>query len=243
MSPPQLVHQPLVLPRLVHLRFYLIVVVTIAITALCWWRWPPDGGFESASLAIASLCTTLCIPSTLLLINAHIQAWERPVLQLCVVRILLMVPIYAVDAWLGLMQRGSDSARDLIDTARECYEAFVIYNFVLYLVAYFGSEHEIVTMLQQRKHAPEHIPPMHWCLPKWRKGERYLAVCKRGALQYVVVRLVTSLLAISPLYLPVSPHISLYLPAQVRLVTSLLACFCKLFDTAGVLPPNTLRSP
>ena len=54
-----------------------------------------------------------------------------------------------------MMQRGSDSARDLIDTARECYEAFVIYNFVLYLVAYFGSEHEIVTMLQQRKHAPE----------------------------------------------------------------------------------------
>ena len=42
------------------------------------------------------------------------------------------------------MQRGSDSARDLIDTARECYEAFVIYNFVLYLVAYFGSEQEIV---------------------------------------------------------------------------------------------------
>ena len=41
-----------------------------------------------------------------------------------------MVPIYAVDAWLGLMQRGSDSARGLVDTARECYEAFVIYNFV-----------------------------------------------------------------------------------------------------------------
>ena len=91
MSPPAV--PPAALPRLVHLRFYLIVVVTIAITALCWWRWPPDGGFESASLAIASLCTTLCIPSTLLLINAHIQAWERPVLQLCVVRILLMVTL------------------------------------------------------------------------------------------------------------------------------------------------------
>ena len=52
-------------------------------------------------------------------------------------------------------------------------------------------------MLQQRKQAPEHIPPMHWCLPKWRKGERYLAVCKRGALQYVVVRLVTSLLTLT----------------------------------------------
>ena len=122
MAPPRL-EAPLVLPRLVHLRFYLIVVLTISITAVCWWRWPPDGGFESASLAIASLCTTLCIPSTLLLINAHIQAWERPLLQLCVVRILLMVPIYAVDAWLGLMQRGSDSARDLIDTVRECHSA------------------------------------------------------------------------------------------------------------------------
>ena len=29
------------------------------------------------------------------------------------------------------------------------------------------------------------------CLPKWRKGERYLAVCKRGALQYVVVRYIS----------------------------------------------------
>ena len=45
---------PLVLPRLVHLRFYLIVVVTISIAAVCWWRWPPEGGFTSASLAIAS---------------------------------------------------------------------------------------------------------------------------------------------------------------------------------------------
>jgi len=122
MAAPRLA-APLVLPRLVHLRFYLIMVITISITAVCWWRWPPEGGFESASLAIASLCTTLCIPSTLLLINAHIQAWERPLLQLCVVRILLMVPIYAVDAWLGLMQRGSDSARDLIDTVRECRPA------------------------------------------------------------------------------------------------------------------------
>ena len=34
------------------------------------------------------------------------------------------------------------------------------------------------------------------CLPKWRKGERYLAVCKRGALQYVVVRYISP---ISPL--------------------------------------------
>ena len=46
---------PLVLPHLVHQRFYLIAVVTILITAVCWWRWPPEGGLTSASLAIASL--------------------------------------------------------------------------------------------------------------------------------------------------------------------------------------------
>lgn len=58
----------------VRRRFYIIVIITITVSGICWWRWPPDGGLTSASLGVASLCTALCIPSTMLLINAHIQA-------------------------------------------------------------------------------------------------------------------------------------------------------------------------
>ena len=49
-----------------------------------------------------------------------------------------MVPIYALDSWLAL--RFKDSSI-YFDTARECYEAYVIYNFYQFLLAYL-EKHE-----------------------------------------------------------------------------------------------------
>jgi hypothetical protein len=43
-----------------------------------------------------------------------------------------MVPIYSIDAWFALRFR---SAREYLDPIRECYEAYVIYNFFAYLMA------------------------------------------------------------------------------------------------------------
>ena len=40
-----------------------------------------------------------------------------------------------------------------------------------------------------------HLWPLGLCLPQWPMGRRYLRVCRRGALQYVVVRLCTSAVA------------------------------------------------
>ena len=154
--------------------------------------------------------TVLCVPRTLALVAAHARSWRQPRLQLCVVRILLMVPIYAVDSLVDLQQqRSSEKTRTsvLADTFRECYEAFVIFNFVLYLVNYFGSERALCALLRSK--APiGHVPPLHWCLPRWRMGSRYLNSCKRGALQYVVL----------------------------RLLTSVVSCLCSLVDTLAWLP-------
>ena len=49
----------------------------------------------------------------------------------------MQVPIYAVDSWFSLRFK---EARFYIDPVRECYEAFVIYNFYMYLVAYLEDE-------------------------------------------------------------------------------------------------------
>lgn len=138
----------------------------------------------------SSIFTLLCVPNTLILVVEHATTWTQPRLQLCVVRIVLMVPIYAIDCWLSLVQSGSV----LADTARECYEAFVIYNFVCYLVAYFGSEKRLEALLES-KPPVGHLAPLSYCLPRWRMGRRYLYVCRIGALQYVVVRVTTSAIA------------------------------------------------
>jgi len=62
------------------------------------------------------------------------------------------VPIYALDSWLSLLQNGSLMA----ELVRECYEAFVIYNFVLYLAEYLGGSATISQILSQK--APVGLP-------------------------------------------------------------------------------------
>lgn len=67
----------------------------------------------------------------------HTEYYTRPKLQKHVIRILWMPSIYAVDSWLAL--RFID-ARMYLDPVRECYEAYVIYSFVAFLMAFLEDE-------------------------------------------------------------------------------------------------------
>ena len=74
----------------------------------------------------------------------HLAYYSRPDLQKYVIRISLMVPIYSLDAWLSLR---FFHAHVYVDPLRECYEAFVIYSFYCYLVAYLT--HRVIAVLQR----------------------------------------------------------------------------------------------
>ena len=51
---------------------------------------------------IAGLFVLLAVPVTIYEVAMHLEYFSRPRLQIYVIRILWMVPIYAVDAWLAL---------------------------------------------------------------------------------------------------------------------------------------------
>lgn len=78
----------------------------------------------------------------------HLEHYNQPKLQIRVIRILWMVPIYAVDSWLSLRFK---DARFYIDPLRECYEAYVIYNFFMYLVAYLEDAYGDVNVYYATK--------------------------------------------------------------------------------------------
>lgn len=62
---------------------------------------------------------------------------DRKRLNTCVVRIMLMVPIYAATSWLGL--RFPNIAPHL-RMLRECYEALALYSFFLMLILSLGGD-------------------------------------------------------------------------------------------------------
>ncbi|TFK47286.1 DUF300-domain-containing protein [Heliocybe sulcata] len=107
-----------------------------------------------------------------------------------VVRIMLMVPIYAVSSLISLFSLG---AAFVIDALRDIYEAFVIYCFFQLLVAYLGGERSLLIMVHGR---PPKEPPFPASL-----FQRELDISdpytflflQRGILQYVEVKPILAL--------------------------------------------------
>lgn len=71
--------------------------------------------------------------------------YTKPYLQKHVIRILWMVPIYAGDAWIGLL---APEYSIYCNSMRECYEAYVIYNFMKFLLNYLNAEMDLEANLE-----------------------------------------------------------------------------------------------
>ncbi|KAI5792155.1 organic solute transporter Ostalpha-domain-containing protein, partial [Pyronema domesticum] len=139
---------------------------------------------------VASLVATLL---SLLSIWFQLKNYRKPLLQRYVVRILLMVPIYAISSWVSLI---SLTAAQFLDPIRDMYEAFTIYTFFQLLINFLGGERSLIIMMHGR--APrEHVWPLNYVFPKCDISDphTFLAI-KRGILQYAWLKPPLALAAI-----------------------------------------------
>lgn len=102
-------------------------------------------------------------------------------MQRYVVRIMLMVPLYAIASCLSLL---SFTAAELIDPIRDVYEAFVIYCFFNLLVNYLGGERSIIIMTHGRQPKPHPWPMKYFCDSLDISDPYTFLNIKRGILQY-----------------------------------------------------------
>ncbi|XP_011299515.1 transmembrane protein 184C [Fopius arisanus] len=132
----------------------------------------------------------LALPIAFYEIIQHMIHYTQPRLQKYIIRILWMVPIYAVNAWLGLIY---PKISIYVDSLRECYEAYVIYNFMMYLLAYLNADHQLEHRLEMSPQV-HHMFPL-CCIPDWEMGHEFVHMCKHGILQYAVVRPLSTLIS------------------------------------------------
>ncbi|CAH0560433.1 unnamed protein product [Brassicogethes aeneus] len=138
-------------------------------------------------ILVAGIFVWIAIPLSLWEIILHVINYTKPRLQKHVIRVLWMVPIYAINAWLGLIYPKHSV---YVDSLRECYEAYVIYNFMKYLLNYLNMEMDLEASLELKPQV-KHIFPL-CCLPDWEMGREFVHICKHGILQYTVVRPLTT---------------------------------------------------
>lgn len=139
----------------------------------------------------------------------HLTNYYQPNTQCYVVRILWMVPIYSIESWLCLRFH---EVAIYIETLRDCYESFVLYCFLQFLIEVLGGEEALIMLLKDKSPTRGiHIWGFDWCIKPWVMGQPISAIdektgrrevkwtspffknCKLGCLQYVLCKLVCSL--------------------------------------------------
>lgn len=120
-------------------------------------------------------------------IYMHLRSYSCPNEQRHIVRILFIVPIYAFDSWLSLLFFTNDQYYVYFDTVRDCYEAFVIYNFLSLCYEYLGGESNIMSEIRGK---PIESSCMYGTCCLWGKTYSigFLRFCKQATLQFCVVK-------------------------------------------------------
>uniref|UniRef100_A0A1I8N2D5 Organic solute transporter Ostalpha n=1 Tax=Musca domestica TaxID=7370 RepID=A0A1I8N2D5_MUSDO len=166
--------------------FAIIVVPLLILNSL------KDGFSRKDQLIlIGGLFVLSAVPVSIWHIIQHVIHFTKPILQKHIIRVLWMVPIYALNAWIGLF---FPKHSIYVDSLRECYEAYVIYNFMVYLLNYLNLGMDLEATMEYKPQV-HHFFPM-CCMRPWAMGREFIHNCKHGILQYTVVRPITTFISV-----------------------------------------------
>jgi len=130
--------------------------------------------------------------------TAHLRRFNQPFVQRKILAILWMSPVYGVTSWLSLVLPLYDGYFAVI---KDFYEAYVIYQFMSFLIAVLGKgdREAVVDLLAQ--HADHLKPPFRLfgcCLPNPYESPRAMAdavllQCQSFTMQFVFFRPLTTI--------------------------------------------------
>jgi hypothetical protein len=140
-------------------------------------------------------------------VGSHLRRFSRPLVQRKILAILWMSPVYGITSWLSLVLPAFHEYLALI---KDCYEAYVIYQFLGFLIAALGGphgdRHTVVDLLA--RHASHLEPPVrllgcfhrkrakdYWdsCSPTV-LADQVLMQCQVFAMQFVFLKPFTVIL-------------------------------------------------
>lgn len=161
---------------------------------------------------IAFACMGVSFLISLYNIRGHLMWYTQPHLQRCILRILLLVPCYALFSFLMIL---FIEERVWFDSMRDMWDAVVVYSFLGLMMEYCGGENACLSVIMNSPGSISHVMPLSCCLPPIPLNSRFLRLCKQLAIQFVVVK---PMMAVSNLIGMVAGYEDAELYRQVRSV-------------------------
>ncbi|OQS00940.1 hypothetical protein THRCLA_05810 [Thraustotheca clavata] len=139
---------------------------------------------RSWSLFIAAMAAIFASALTAFTMYQHLRAYTRPNLQRYILRILLIVPVYAIGSFLSFKFVHQATYFNIV---RDMYEAFVVYSFLNLVLSFAGGESNCVSKMVSENEI-KHPFPFNYCLPPMARDGRLLRNCKKATIQFVFVK-------------------------------------------------------
>ncbi|KAL6209278.1 hypothetical protein ACLB2K_020220 [Fragaria x ananassa] len=174
--------------------------------------WPLNLSAESAAaiswpILSASMFVLVALFLSMYLIFEHLAAYNQPEEQKFLIGLILMVPVYALESFVSLLDSNAAFNWEAI---RDCYEAFALYCFERYLIACLGGEKHTIEFMESQSivdsSSPllkeeyaygvvEHPFPLNCFIRDWDLGLAFYHAVKVGIVQYMILKLICALLA------------------------------------------------
>eukprot|EP00760_Papus_ankaliazontas_P030496 PhM_4_TR4864/c0_g1_i1/m.66247 len=149
---------------------------------------PMDWVLSDVTTGIAVLLSFLTVCLSVGEIVRHARRYDYPHIQRHILRILFMMPIYALDSSMAMV---FPKYSLYLNTLRDVYESFVLYQFIALLICYGGGEVALVRALNSKQYKGRHLFP--FCRYYFRLNRSFLITCKRGVLQYCFFKTATAI--------------------------------------------------
>lgn len=144
-----------------------------------------NGEEAPKGLVVAFLFASSASLLTVLQLLSHLTKYTNPRRQRYAIRILLMVPIYAIDSFWSYL---SFEDATWISIARDTYEAYVLYNFFAFLMDVLGGEDGCVELWSSHKmETLAHGFPINYFMAPMKLNKDTLWWWKMWLVQYMLL--------------------------------------------------------
>lgn len=134
---------------------------------------------------IGGYCAVFATLLSFFQILEHLTCFSDPECQTKVVRILFMVPLYAMISWVCLLAPG---AAEYLNILRDAYESYAIYAFFQLMLALMGGVDTLYRALMLEEWPPvPHIFPLCWLEPM-KVSPTFVRNCRLAIFQFMVVK-------------------------------------------------------
>ncbi|PIN13970.1 hypothetical protein CDL12_13412 [Handroanthus impetiginosus] len=165
------------------------------------------------AVLIAGFSVVVTLTLSVYLLLEHLSAYKNPEEQKFLIGVILMVPCYAVESFVSLVNPAISVD---IGILRDCYESFAMYCFgrkqlTIFSHGKLGGEERTIEFMEREGRASlkaslldhgsekgtvKHPFPLNYILRPWKLGRWVYMVIKFGIVQYMIIKALTAILAV-----------------------------------------------